>query len=613
MNHRNFRCARASIGIVPALAAAWLSTACGAGVEAGDPGADGEDVTHTAEAMNGGIDYPDSSCDAFKPLIQASANRALSHVRSATMVPCLAQHFLSSTNGHSAETIVENMRQNLRTSVTCVNLGTSANADALVVAPGQPEVLRLNVLRLPSMSEAQLASILLHEIAHRKGHRHSAGGVGSEFNFGVNEQIEACSLAMSGQPDPGPFPGPVPYPNGPRVDELAHGTFLSHVGGNGGGRATRTCYSGGFARGLHGRAGARIDALSLVCTDRGGNGGELLPLSGGTGGLPFTQDCGHGRVMVGIMGNADHIVNRIVPLCGDAAAVLAGTQSATTRHAMVGSITGPAFTRVCPAGKAVKSVQLRNGTLIDQLELECERLSGGLNQTQRLLAPVGTTALGTFYRERCPVGSVMDGLNGFDDGTTIQRLGGSCLQVRDDGASVSVLPFNPAPICDPTCRGRDTTIPLAAQGGFNGNAWPAAQEKCPSGWALVGMTFQAGKDNSSPIQRVRGTCANVIDWSTPNRSVTFQNLPDHGGAPITPAIQTLTCQRQEFLVGWEIKANESGVYHVQPVCRAPHESGAGQTCESRCDPNCTQNVVRGEDPLKIAECIADCKARCATN
>jgi hypothetical protein len=610
-----------------------LSLGCGAAPEGGDFEEGQEDVAATEETMNGTTTFPNSSCNSvaadgtigaaggtdYRPLIRRAVTRATNQLGSSGMLPCLTQHFVAAHNGDSPETILKNMREGMSTAVTCARFAADSEngADAPVLSPGQPEQVRINSRTLAGHTEATLAQTMLHEVAHNKGYSHAPDHEGSEYPFTVTEQLSNCSRAMSGQVSTGPFPPPIPYPYGPRVDELTRATFLAHVGGHGtSGRAGRTCFSGGFARGLIGRAGSRIDAISLTCTDRQGHGAESLPLSGGTGGSAFTSDCGRGKVLVGIIGHADHLVNRLVPICGDAALVRAGTFSSSQGNVVAGTAIGSPFIRVCPTGKAVKSMQVRAGSLVDQIKLECEKMTDGFLQTQTALTAIGDPNRGIVYRERCPVGSIMTGINGQADASFVYRLGGMCQQVRDDGESVSPINLTLPPICDSLgCRGRGTGIPLQSQGSFAGFEWPTSEESCSPGSGLVGMILQSGVDGSfrAPLRRARGICARITDWSTPDRVITFQHLPDHGGATLRPPAQTLTCPRRQFITGWEIRADGSGVHQLQPVCTLSHHSGGGFSCYNRCDSNCTANIGFPPDTAGINQCITACRARCDTN
>jgi hypothetical protein len=632
-NERGHRTARARA--IPAFFAGLaLVFGCGAGPEGGGFEEGVENTASVDEAMNGTATFPNATCNRvggdgtinaaggvdYRPLIRRAVTRATNQLGSSGMLPCMNQHFVAANNGTSPETILQNMREAMSTAFTCEQfpLDSENGANAPILAPGQPEQVNINSRTLPRHTEQTLASTILHEVAHNKGYNHAPDHEGSEYPFTVTEQLAACSLRMSGQVSAGPFPPPTPYPNGPRVDEITRATFLAQIGGPGTGsaRAGKTCFSGGFARGLVGRHGARIDAVGLSCTDKAGHGTETVAASGGTGGTAFTSDCGRGKVMIGLIGHADHLVNRLVPICGDAALVRAGTPSSLQGGIVAGTAVGNPFVRVCPWGKAVKSMQVRAGSVVDQIRLECETMAEGFIQTQSALTAIGTATRGVLYRERCPTGSVMTAINGQADGSFIMRLGGMCQQVRDDGESVSPITLNLPPICDSFgCRGRgDGRIPLQSQGAFFGAEWPTSEEGCSPGSALVGMILQSGVDGNfvAPLRRVRGICARITDWSTPDRVITFQHLPDHGGGGVRPAAQTLTCPRRQFLTGWEIRADGNGVHQLQGVCTLSHHSGSGQNCYGRCDTNCTANIGFPPDAAGINQCINDCRRRCDT-
>lgn len=606
-------------GAVALVMASGAGLGCGAAPGDGELLGEGTDDSATStEPLNGTAII--QSCNSIGPngeigavggtnlnnRITNAVTRARNQLNSSNMAPCLHRHFLSATNGNSAETIVGEMRENLPTTVTC-ELFSGANSGfdglATLAQPGSPEEIRIDSADAINYSEAQLAALIIHEVAHRKGYDHSFNHLGSEEPFTIPEQLEACSAAMSVQAPGVGGPPPVPFANGPRPEELTRASFIAAVGGPGGAFTTRTCFSGGFVRGFSGRAGARIDAAAPICTDRFGNGNEITTPAGGTGGTAFSSDCGHGKVLVGIAGHADTIVNGLQLVCGDAATVRSGSLSAVLTGQERGTATGNAFLRVCPQGKAVKSVQLRVGSLVDQLRLECEVLTDGFNQTTSFLTAVGN-AVGTAYRERCPVGSVMNGISGATNDAVIFRVGGTCQQVRDDGESVSTLPFN--------LGARLPTIPLPGQGVFAGTQWNGNTEACRPGHGLIGMTIQPGT-SGNPIKRVRGLCGSLSKWSQPSGDAEVVFIGSHGSGSATPTAQDVQCPRRQFMVGWDLHTNSLGVQRIQAVCRAPHHSGAGETCSPRCSTICTSNPGFPPDQAGIIQCLNDCNARCATN
>ncbi|HVR20324.1 MAG TPA: hypothetical protein VMS65_11525, partial [Polyangiaceae bacterium] len=149
-------------------------------------------------------------------------------------------------------------------------------------------------------------------------------------------------------------------------------------------------------------------------------------------------------------------------------------------------------------------------------------------------------------------------------------------------------------------------------GTFAGTQWGTNEEVCRPGHGLIGITIQPGGSGKA-IKRVRGLCASLSKWSQPSGDAEVAFITSHGSGSLTPAAQPAECIRRQFVVGWDIFTNSAGVQQIQPVCRAPHESGGGQNCSSHCSTLCTSNPGFPPDQAGIIQCLNDCNARCATN
>jgi hypothetical protein len=124
---------------------------------------------------------------------------------------------------------------------------------------------------------------------------------------------------------------------------------------------------------------------------------------GGTAGTPFNLSCPDGRVLVGVQARAGLVVDRIQGICRPVTGAGAWTGSESTTVAAGGN-GGSAVTRRCPANYAVSGFAGRQGQVLDQIALECTRLSAGdaFDTSQRTLLPAFGGSLGTaFSVTRC--------------------------------------------------------------------------------------------------------------------------------------------------------------------------------------------------------------------
>lgn len=82
---------------------------------------------------------------------------------------------------------------------------------------------------------------------------------------------------------------------------------------------TIECAPGSMAVGIHGRSGARIDRLGLVCQrlapDGTLEGEDFRDAAGGEGGESFLSMCPAGRAIGGLVGQAEHQLDRIQIAC----------------------------------------------------------------------------------------------------------------------------------------------------------------------------------------------------------------------------------------------------------------------------------------------------------
>jgi hypothetical protein len=150
--------------------------------------------------------------------------------------------------------------------------------------------------------------------------------------------------------------------------------------------------------------------------------------------------------MVGINGRAAARMDQVQPLCAPAS--LSIDTSATPDYSYVvvtggvsaaaaaGGGGGSPYTDACPANEIVIGIRGRNGSEVDQLYLQCGRVTltrGGGGAWGVAVTATGTTPVrggsgGGFFGEDCPTGRVMTGLAG-RSGTRIDAIANRCSSV----------------------------------------------------------------------------------------------------------------------------------------------------------------------------------------
>ena len=480
-----------------------------------------------SSALNGTVRFPDTSCSASQQTtIQNAMAIAYANLNDARMTSCMRNAIISFYDAFP-EQVVSDERQNMPTDIYCADLAPGVNAQA--PAPYSTERLTLDYGFLAN-TDARIASVILHEVAHNKGYIHPNNEGQQEYSYTVNEQIEKCSLSISSGAS-------TAQPNGPRVDSLTPETKLAPIGHAGGSAYTIACFGGKVSKGLYGNSGSLVDSAGLLCGPVGSAANGSTTHIGGSGGNAFTQSCAADEVLVGALGRADQYVTSIGAICAKEADVRANSLAARTLAAS-GGTTGVSYTRRCPAGMFVRKISGKFSDFVDRMEIGCQRLDGYEELDLSYPARVGA-ATGPLTWEDCAGRAALVGLTYEANASSVIRLGGSCAIVSGNsvGSAVHQMPAH-GPLLDGPTTG---------------------EQSCAAGSALVGLRFRA----QTAIDAVGGICANASAWRSGTSTTTSLGLI--GAASGT--VVTRTCPVGQFLTGWLIGESDSDVTSVQPICR----------------------------------------------
>jgi hypothetical protein len=147
-------------------------------------------------------------------------------------------------------------------------------------------------------------------------------------------------------------------------------------GGTGGTGALSACGPYSAMVGIYGSAGTLIDKVGAVCVrvDRSAGTWEGAaydaPAHGGTGGAPFRSVCPTGQAMAGFAGRAGSMVDNLQVICGPLG-IREGKVAILSVQAPMGAVGqgtgGTAWQDMCPEGHHMTGVEVRTGTLVDEI------------------------------------------------------------------------------------------------------------------------------------------------------------------------------------------------------------------------------------------------------
>jgi hypothetical protein len=522
---------------------------------AADNYAEDASIEELNEPLNSLIVFPDATCTSQqKTRVEQAAEIALAQVNGSqrgAMLDCLKEASVSMEENAFPEKLLVQLREDKATQVRCTQEADGTNAHAPVGSDQETVNLDYDFLNEACAiggcasgvsNVARIASVFLHEIVHNKGYTHPKNSGGTqEYRYTLPEQVEQCSLAISsGQT--AAFPrGTFPRPNGAMRSESPTRVELAPVGTHGGSPfGVDSCGTSQFARGLGLRTGTKVDRISLRCAQGSSTSVSTTPNRGGTGGTAASLDCPTTSFMVGVGGRAADGLDAIAPICATSA-VISASGTATTSLTQAGGSGGYAFTRLCPAGMAVKALAGRSATRVDELSLICQKFSDTKTPAITWSVEYGTKG-GDVHRERCATGAVI-GLFG-QSGSVIDRVGAECQAlVRNASGALA----------------RSGGVSgMSGQGGRGGSNW--AQDRCPPGEALTGFLV----NHADKIDRLLGLCANVdaVDRGT---VTTHSALANHGGSG--GLASSASCLGKSFVTGWEI-SHSGTVKSIKLMCQS---------------------------------------------
>jgi len=198
-----------------------------------------------------------------------------------------------------------------------------------------------------------------------------------------------------------------------------------YLGGAGGGDegGRRLCPTGMAIKGIHGRSGARIDELRVICEDEDGLAQKApfeLPLAGVRDGKSKLGFCIGQGVMAAVYGQSGGSIDRLGGSCyptrkragiieNDGAPELIVENNMRHVFDWNGGNGGKVFSLECANGQTLVGVDLRIGSGVDAIRGICDTPTIGASTSQVTTAWTGRNS-GTVTSRRCPQGSFLVGL-----------------------------------------------------------------------------------------------------------------------------------------------------------------------------------------------------------
>ncbi|MBX3000053.1 MAG: hypothetical protein KF893_16145 [Caldilineaceae bacterium] len=194
------------------------------------------------------------------------------------------------------------------------------------------------------------------------------------------------------------------------------------------------------------RYGQNTDGFTLFATQQAG--ATLLrprfnyaatTLIGRPGGSAYNLSCNPGEALVGIIGGAGNVIDRVGPLCVTTTPDYASWTADPVQRGSAGGSGGGGYIRTCPRDSYVTGFSGRAGGLVDRIQLECARtVSAGVLDSRNPTRLDGAGGNGGSLQPQqvCPSGLPANGIYGMAGGL-VDQFGLTCTtQLPAAGASL---------------------------------------------------------------------------------------------------------------------------------------------------------------------------------
>jgi hypothetical protein len=515
-----------------------------------DMAAEGENadqVEGTQEALNG-VATVDPSCAAYRSKITSAMSMAYTQLNDSRMLPCLKDSMLVWPGFGYPERVLAQMPSSAATIVKC------GDWERTTACQSNPETICLSNNDATLRPVANMAGLILHEVAHMRGYSHAG-----YYNQSFNEQLEACAYSISQGDNPA-------HGNLLARSKYKYETELASVGGADDGDGSRFyagCNTTEFVGGWDVRTSSNLSGLRLRCRTSGGAETVMPWQPSSSAGTTTTQNCSSDELLVGIHGKADTDINGVGVICQRRSSVAGGSASGRRTIPAVGGVTGVAFERMCPVGMAVRSIRGRlavtSPSSILRLRPMCESVKAPVTQ---LHAPAGTIgqASPAWREERaCADHGAINGLTS----ASIPGLATPLLTLLYGHCTATDTVFktvNGQPAVDyvvertPTAK---TWLPAEGTAYQLQTGMVDTSADCANGSAFVGVR---GYVKNGFIAGVRGMCAPIATWSDLDREpapgkVLSTLHGTTGGASATDVL----CPRGAFVSGLDLGRDNATV------------------------------------------------------
>lgn len=377
------------------------------------------------------VPRPPADAATLNQKVADAVSYAQSVVSTVGFAKCVEQSMPIDAMGWSSEHIYARSTTPNSVTVSCVDAsdyGCGADQGHNWVGCGRigidEESFQLDTNYVRTKPIETIAGTMVHEILHNWGADHPSGPT---VSHSVPRVAQRC--VATGRPE------------GSKRDEIPGDVAMAPIGGGFqgeyfGGR----CYDDEYATGLElQHNGSGVTGLSLLCSQE--REGQLsgLRITGGASppgaGTTYQLLCGPGMLLVGVMGHHGWpAVRALQAVCAPLSSLRSDGTDPVQYTSRVGVTENWAFSRRCPAGKAVMAIRQRGGsTYPGHIELICDDVLAPE-------APYFTHVRGTGQPtssaareiEGCEGDQFLEGFFGHRTAQgSVRRLGGFCATVRD--------------------------------------------------------------------------------------------------------------------------------------------------------------------------------------